>query len=98
MRKLKSQMHRGIKLLTLLASVFGMAGCSDSNDSVVTREPNVVAAELEGPITTGTITLPMDFREFDVTTVGYVEEEFFASGTATAYVAVGDPGLDGHWD
>jgi len=60
--------------------------------------PNGDAAALEGPITTGTITLPTDFREFDVTTVGYVQEEWFVSGIASAFVAIGDHGPDGRWD
>ena len=34
---------------------------------------------------------------YDVTDLGYVAEEFFVSGTADAYSAVGELGPDGRW-
>src|SRR5262245_26373371 len=101
MRKLKSHMQRTIKAVGLVAAVMGAGGCSDSDNSNNTmttgRVPTVDATELEGPITSGTISLPTDLRAFDVSTIGYVQEEWFASGIATAYTAVGDLGLDGRW-
>lgn len=41
--------------------------------------------------------MPTDLREFDIATIGYVQEEWFASGTATEYVSVNGMGSDGHW-
>jgi hypothetical protein len=96
-------MLSAIKTLPAIIVFMAVAGgCSDSGNSNISvaqeRVPAVDAAALEGPITTGTITLPTDFREFDISTVGYVQEEWFASGTATAYVPVGELGRDGRWD
>jgi hypothetical protein len=34
---------------------------------------------------------------YDIATVGYAVAEFFVSGTATSYAAVGDLGFDGKW-
>jgi hypothetical protein len=103
MRTLKLQkpaLYKAILVIAALAMTVGACSNSDdSDDTVITgRQPNIAAAEFEGPITTGSITLPTDFREFDVATVGYVQEEWFASGTATAYVPVGELGRDGRWD
>jgi hypothetical protein len=102
MRKLKSRVKTQIKAAALIAAVTGVAGCSDSNnsDNVVAqgRVPTVDAAALEGPITTGSISLPTDLRAFDVATIGYVQEEWFASGMATTYALVGELAPDGRWD
>ena len=35
---------------------------------------------------------------FDIGSVGYVAEEFFISGTASSYAAIGELGPDGRWD
>ncbi|MFI4936327.1 MAG: alpha/beta hydrolase domain-containing protein [Caulobacterales bacterium] len=35
--------------------------------------------------------------QFDLKSLGYVTEEYFLSGTATAYKRVGQPGEDGRW-
>jgi Alpha/beta hydrolase domain len=61
------------------------------------RKPAVQPATLEGPITTGEIMAPADPRATDLSAIGYVQEEFFASGTATGYAADGDLGGDGKW-
>jgi len=96
------RMNSQIRAVVLVAFFIGAGGCSDSDNdngpSSQGRIPAVDAASLEGPVTTGTISLPTDLREFDISTVGYVQEEWFASGIATAYVAVGGTGLDGRWD
>jgi hypothetical protein len=102
MRKLKSLLQRGVRALALSAFVLGAQGCSDSDNSnnpmAQERIPAVDAAALDGPITNGTISLPTDLRAFDVATIGYIQEEWFASGTATSYVPVSDLGPDGRWD
>src|SRR5262245_50137759 len=60
---------------------------SDTN-----RKPKGAAATLSGPITTGEITRPADPRNSDLAAKGYVEEEFFAEGTATTYKGDGELG------
>ena len=51
--------------------------------AVPERRPTVEPAALEGPITAGTLSPPADPRPVDLAAIGYVEEEWFASGTAT---------------
>lgn len=53
---------------------------------------------LEGPITTGAIERPVSVKQVDLAAHGYVEEEFFLSGVAHSYEAVGEHGTDGRWD
>jgi len=45
----------------------------------------------------GTLSSPADPRPPDLTAIGYTQEEFFASGSATAYAADGALGSDGKW-
>ena len=56
------------------------------------------AAELEGPITIGRLARPVSPRRVDLEAIGYVEEEWFAAGTACAYVTDALPAPDGHWN
>lgn len=102
MRKLNGCMKKGTKAVALVTAFAGLGACSDSEDSnrPVTQDriPTVDAALVEGPITTGTISVPTDLREFDIATIGYLQEEWFAEGMATAYVPVGSTGTDGQWD
>jgi Alpha/beta hydrolase domain len=100
--KAENKMRRGIKAIAMMSVIAGAAGCSNSHDSnsqdTSGRVATVDAAVLEGPIMTGTITLPQDFRAFDIATVGYLQEEWFAKGIATAYASTGSTDLDGRWD
>lgn len=52
--------------------------------------------EIEGPITSPGSAF-IQATTFDLASVGYVQEEFFISGTATAYANVGPLGSDGMW-
>jgi hypothetical protein len=54
------------------------------------------AATLTGPITAGHIVEPLSAHPLDLAANGYVEQEFFASGTATAFKADSMPS-DGKW-
>ncbi len=54
------------------------------------------AATLTGPITTGHVVEPLSGLPLDLAANGYVEQEFFASGTATAFKATSMPS-DGDW-
>jgi hypothetical protein len=99
-----SRVAVGAVVLVVLAGA-----CSSSDDNAAparstttiearsTLKPTVDAATLEGPITVGKISNPADPHPADLAAAGYVEEEFFASGTATAYKADGDLGGDGKW-
>jgi hypothetical protein len=53
-------------------------------------------ARLTGPITTGHVIEPLSALPSDLASHGYVEQEFFASGTATAFRATSAPS-DGKW-
>lgn len=50
-----------------------------------------------GPVTAGDIVEPMCIAPFDLAANGYVQEEFFVSGTASRYSLVGAAGSDGRW-
>ena len=54
------------------------------------------AATLTGPITVGHIVEPLTAHPLELAANGYVEQEFFASGTATAFKADSMPS-DGKW-
>lgn len=62
------------------------------------RDPQVDAATLEGPITVGELSPPADPRPSDLEAAGYVQEEWFAGGTATRYRGEGELGEDGEWN
>jgi hypothetical protein len=101
MRNMQSRPAGKIGVMVLMAIFVAATGCSDSNDSGTSTAdmlPVVEAADLTGPVTAGTISMPTDLREFDIAEINYVQDEWFASGIATAYVPVGDTDLDGRWD
>jgi hypothetical protein len=54
----------------------------------------VASPTIEGPIPGVPF---VQTTSFDLATVGYVGEEYFISGTATAYTSAGEFGLDGRW-
>ncbi len=63
--------------------------------------PAPVAGDVAVPSITGPITGPgspsLESTTFDLAPFGYVEEEFFATGTATGYVSNLDLSADGKW-
>lgn len=59
--------------------------------------PRVPAANISGPVTTGHISEPASPVPVDLAANGYVEEEYFASGTATAYQPSKPLQADGDW-
>ncbi len=63
----------------------------------VSAHADIPAATLEGPVTGGSGSPFLATTSFDLATVGYVQEEFFLAGTASAYVNVGPLGTDGKW-
>jgi hypothetical protein len=62
------------------------------------RTPTVPIAALEGPITVGEITRPLDPRSTDLAKLGYAESEWFVSGTATRYAQKNERTADGRWE
>src|SRR5258708_6358655 len=54
------------------------------------------AATLTGPITTGRVIEPISVQIPNLAATGYVEHEYFAAGTATAFKADATPS-DGKW-
>jgi hypothetical protein len=78
----------------------GTSGTSNaSTDTTVrpARVPTVAAARLTGPITGGTYSPPAAMHPQDIAAAGYVEEEFFAAGTASSYASDGSLPVDGRW-
>ena len=57
----------------------------------------VPSPTLEGPITGGRGTPFIAATTFDLAEVGYAQEEFFISGTATAYTSARTLTSDGTW-
>jgi hypothetical protein len=56
----------------------------------------VPSPTIEGPIT-GPGDVFLQSTSFDLAAVGYMREEYFIAGTASAYVNVGPLGADGRW-
>jgi len=87
--------------VTLLIAVLALTcGCSDSNNS-----GHHNAAEDYLVIGQASVELPPDVGSafllttvsFDVASVGYKQEEYFLSGTATAFTNVNELAPDGRW-
>jgi hypothetical protein len=90
----------------LAAAVVALAstGCSTGNPSSPAPAPvdasvdaSVNAVTVTGPITGGITGKPFNAAPFDLSTFGYVEEEYFIEGNATAYAYQGTAGSDGVW-
>jgi hypothetical protein len=74
----------------------GLAGAAPAGAATTVEGTYDAAAALTGPITTGTIIEPETARPSGLSTYGYVEKEYFASGTASAFTATSEPS-DGKW-
>jgi Alpha/beta hydrolase domain len=73
------------------------SAATSSSSAPAGRKLEVQPATLEGPITIGTLSPPVEPRPVDLNAIGYTQEEFFASGTATAYSSPGPLNPDGKW-
>lgn len=69
---------------------------TETTDDPRDAEP-LDAATFEGPITVGELSPPADPRPVELDRIGYVQEEFFASGSAAAYAVDGERSEDGRW-
>jgi hypothetical protein len=84
----------GLAALVALSSVTLVTqAAAGASSSAVTYHS---AATLTGPVTVGHIVEPLTAQPSDLAANGYVEQEFFASGTATAFKADSMPS-DGKW-
>ncbi len=82
-----------VALFPLTLAAQQEAGAVTSTSADVTFHS---AASLTGPITTGHIVEPLSAHPLDLAPNGYVEHEYFASGTAMAFKADSMPS-DGKW-
>ncbi len=61
------------------------------------RTQEAAAPTVTGPITGGRRGWPFAASLDDLSSIGYVEEEFFLAGEAPSYRPLVEPGFDGHW-
>ena len=84
-------------MLIALLAVIGVTGQEASAASAPAPDVSFhAAATLTGPITTGQVVEPLTAHTLDLAANGYVQQEFFATGTATAFMADSMPS-DGKW-
>ena len=84
-------------MLIALLAVSGATGQEASAASATAPDVSFhTAATLTGPITTGQVVEPLTAHTLDLAANGYVQQEFFAAGTATAFTADSMPS-DGKW-
>ena len=96
------------RLLVALAAALAVAACSGDDDDLAT--PSSAPTEATTTTTTSTTTpapdvavagpvpgTPQTSAAAGLEAAGYVEEEFFVSGTAHAFDADGELGDDGRW-
>ncbi len=72
-------------------------GCGSDGTPPAQGGSAVARPTIEGPVTGGTGKPFIASTTFDLAQVGYVEAEYFISGTATAYTNVGPLSADGKW-
>jgi hypothetical protein len=71
------------------------ASTVDAGHTEVRRDRPIEGGQVPGAITGSQP--PFAIKDFDLSSYGYVEEEFFLEGEATQYAADGELGLDGMW-
>ncbi len=74
----------------------GLIGTASAGAATTTKGIYSAAATLTGPITTGQIVEPLTGLPSQLSTYGYEEQEYFASGTASAFTAKSEPS-NGKW-
>jgi hypothetical protein len=101
----------GLAATATLLAVVALAGCGDDDGAAPeSREPPAgettttapspaVDVDVQGPITGGRFDLPYNPAPDGLLAEhGYLEEEWFLSGHATAYAGVGELHPDGRWE
>jgi hypothetical protein len=85
-----------LALLILMVGGVTVIGGAPAGAATGAKGTYGAAAVLTGPITTGHIIEPETGLPSQLSTYGYEEQEYFASGTATAFTAKSEPS-DGKW-
>lgn len=105
----RNLVHPVAALLIAVALIITSCSSDDSSSSIdgrgaaTTRPANargadVAVPDVSGPVTGGQYDLPFNaMPERLAAEFGYIEEEFFISGTATSYSPSGVWRSDGHW-
>lgn len=77
----------------------GLVACGDDDGAAPapTRGAGVAQPLVEGPVTGGSGAPFVAASLFDLAEVGYRQDEYFLTGTATSYRNVGALGVDGTW-
>jgi Alpha/beta hydrolase domain len=91
-------MHSRCWIVVAITTVASMAALANGTptDGAASPDPYTASATLTGPVTTGHIIEPLSISSSDLAAHHYVEQEFFASGTAYAFHAESTP-ADGRW-
>jgi hypothetical protein len=84
-----------------LSALVILSACSSAASSTANTSPEgtgvfTAAASVTGPVTTGHIIEPLTGLNQNMSAYGYVEQEFFVSGTAHAFQATSTP-ANGRW-
>lgn len=79
------------------AATVGCGSDDGSSGRAPMRGESVASPTLEGPVTGGAGAPFIATTVFDLAQVGYMQTEYFMSGTATSYVNVGALAADGLW-
>jgi hypothetical protein len=80
----------------VLGATGGITGSTPAGAATAGKGIYGAAAALTGPVTTGHIIEPETANPSGLSTYGYDEQEYFASGTASAFTAKSEPS-DGKW-
>lgn len=108
MRTNRSRTPVSVTTTAALALLILAGGCGDDSEgprgSAPTPSPTpirgstVPAPSLEGPVKGGAGVPRIAATTFDLAEFGYSQREYFISGTATAYKAIGPIGSYGQWN
>lgn len=99
-------MKAALTLSIIASAAFFLAACATVQDGAAPpadpgakATPSAAADERRAPTVTAIPGKPnLLLGNYDVAKLGYVAEEFFVSGTASSYAAVGKLGADGLWN
>jgi Alpha/beta hydrolase domain len=84
-------------MAAIISALVALAACSSTAKTTNKgAEVFTAAATVTGPIATGHIVEPLSGVNPNMAAYGYVEQEFFVSGTANAFQATSTP-ADGKW-
>ncbi len=88
----------GLLVTVLVGAGATRAGASEPSTTAATNTHGLFtrAATLSGPVTVGHVVEPLSANAPGLTAHGYVEQEYFASGTASAFTSTATPS-DGRW-